>query len=64
MTRLARFFIYLRCFWPSVPAICLALGLGWLLWGFNPWISVMVPLAGGLMLFAMLAIVASAAPPR
>ncbi|MEW6647069.1 MAG: hypothetical protein AB1450_07710 [Pseudomonadota bacterium] len=61
MPRLSFFLIYLRCFWPAVPAAAFTLGLGWLLWGLSPWVSVMVPVGGGLMLFAMLALVDSAA---
>ncbi|WP_303902186.1 hypothetical protein [Thiohalomonas denitrificans] len=39
--------IYLRYFWPVVPAGVAAVGAAWLLWGLGLMWSVMVPLVIG-----------------
>lgn len=49
--------IYLRHFWPLIPAFVVALGAGWLFWGMDPWISVMLPVAAGVAVFAFFAYV-------
>jgi acyl-coenzyme A synthetase/AMP-(fatty) acid ligase len=52
--------IYLRHFWPAVPAAGVAVALAWMLWGLGPWVVVLVPLAAGAMTFAMLALISAA----
>jgi len=53
------FLIYLRHFWPVIPAFGAALGAGWLFWGMAPWIAVMLPVAAGVVVFGFFAFVAA-----
>jgi hypothetical protein len=53
------FLIYLRYFWPVIPAFTVALGTGWLFWGMAPWIAVMLSAAAGLAVFGFFAFVAA-----
>lgn len=49
--------IYLRLYWPVVPAAAATFGLGWLFWGMSPWISLMLPAAAGVLVFFFFAFI-------
>lgn len=51
--------IYMRFFWPVVPALVIALGVAWLLWGMGLWLSIVLPLATGVLVFLFLAFIAA-----
>lgn len=59
--------IWLRYFWPVIPGLLAALGLGWVFWGLGPMWSLVVPAVAGLgvfLLFTWVQIAAGVAAPR